>query len=53
MATTYDKKCHDLALAFLSDLALTDERRAFLAHELASELQDLIEDFIDMRGLSL
>lgn len=45
---TYDQKCHDLAIAFLSDFpALTAERRAEYADEMAKAIQQTIEEYID------
>ncbi len=50
---TYDKKCLQLAISFLSDhdYALTITRRNELADLLAQEIQRTIEDFIAGRGL--
>jgi hypothetical protein len=41
----YDPKCHELAVAFLEELELSDRDLAQRAHELAQEIQNTIEDF--------
>lgn len=47
---SYDEKCHDLAVAFLSDYyapgPVADEK----AKELAQIIQDAIEDFLFLQG---
>jgi len=42
---SYDQKCHDLAKAFLADH--TDINTEINAHNLALEIQQVIEDEID------
>jgi hypothetical protein len=46
---TYDTKCLDLAMAFLSDFsdAQLPHPRAKLADELAQSIQQAIEDYIN------
>ena len=46
---SYDAKCHTLALAFLSDFqdAALPHPRAKLADELAQQIQDAVEGFIE------
>jgi len=41
---TYDEKCHELALAFLSDYPHINTDS--MADKLAQEIQERIEDFI-------
>ncbi len=52
---TYDKKCLQLAISFLSDYdyALTIKKRNELADLLAQEIQRTIEDFIAGKGLEV
>lgn len=44
---SYDVKCHELAQAFLSDESMTDDVRSKATHDLAQQIQDLIEGFIE------
>lgn len=45
---TYDTKCHDLALHFLSDYGpLGIAARQMLADQLAQRVQQAVEDFLD------
>ncbi len=50
---SYDRKCLQLAISFLSDYdyTLTIKRRNELADLLAQEIQRTIEDFIAGKGL--
>jgi hypothetical protein len=41
---TYDTKCYDLAMAFLSDIPGPDKLRENFADRLAREIQEIIED---------
>ncbi len=48
---TYDQKCLDIAQNFLSDHQMTVDRRAQLEHELAQDIQQAIEDFMEDNNL--
>lgn len=51
---TYDKKCHDLAAAFLSDFDIADqESRDRYADQLAQRIQAAVEDFLNDQGFPL
>lgn len=46
MTKTYDTKCYELAEAFISDLKITSaEHHKQFCHELALQIQDVIEDY--------
>lgn len=47
MSKTYDKQCLELAKSFLSDSDLPADKIPGLAHLLALEIQQTIEDFIE------
>ena len=47
MSKTFDRKCHALAAAFLSDEKLPAPLLDKAADDLAKQIQDLIEGFIE------
>ncbi len=51
MTKTYDQKCLDLSQSFLCDHDMTVKKRAQLEHELAQEIQQTIEDFMEENNL--
>ncbi len=56
MVRSYDKQCLALAVSFLSDTEAKTEapyRQAQIAHSLALEIQQTIEDFLQEQGLHL
>ena len=44
---SYDEKCYDLAIAFLQDYRLSEDRTKKYAHELAQNIQRTIEDYLE------
>ena len=45
---SYDRKCYDLALAFLSDCGIDKFRLELHTTQLAQDIQDTIEGYIDI-----
>ena len=50
----YDEKCWDLAEAFITDdptlMHKPEEEQKALIHELAQDIQNCIEDFLEYKG---
>lgn len=51
MIKTYDNACFDLALTFLQDSNVHDDRKSELADLLARDIQQAIEDFFAQHNL--